>query len=201
MTLSARRKRPLDRKTEHLRDTRLIVIATEGKNTEEQYFSQFHSTRIQVKVLPTGEDNCSSPDRVLQRLQGFRREFDLAEDDQLWLIMDVDDWGSKKLALVTREATSSGFLLAVSNPCFEVWLLFHHCGAIASADNCSAIESQLRDALGGSYNKSKLCLEQFIPHVEQALIRARDADEHPKARWPRTTGTHVYRVVANLPRN
>jgi hypothetical protein len=199
VTLSARRKRPIDRKVEHLRDTRLVVIATEGKNTEEQYFSQFRSTRVQVKVLPTGDDNRSSPERVLQRLQSFKQEFELAEDDQLWLMVDVDAWGYDKLKQVAREARSSGFLLAVSNPCFEVWLLFHHCGAISAADKCSTIESQLRDSLGGSYNKSKLRLEQFIPHVEQAVMRARDADEHPNARWPLTTGTHVYQIVANLP--
>ena len=199
MTLIARRKRPLDRSVAHLRDTRLVIIATEGHTTEKQYFSIFHSTRVQVQVLPTREDNRSSPEQVLERLRKFREAFDLGGDDELWLMVDVDRWGDAKLAQVAREAKACGFNLAVSNPCFEVWLLFHHVEHIEATDRCCDVEDWLRAALGGSYNKSRLVLEQFQLLVKTAMTRAEANDAHPKSRWPHHTGTHVYRVVRNLP--
>jgi RloB-like protein len=85
-------------------DARLFIIATEGAVTEQQYFEMFGSSRIKVKVLPTGSDNQSAPDRVLDRLNSFKEEFDLHEDDMLWLVLDVDRWGDEKLSLVCREA-------------------------------------------------------------------------------------------------
>jgi len=50
MAITSRKSRPLDRSVEHLRDTRLVIIAAEGRITERQYFAMFRSTRVQVKV-------------------------------------------------------------------------------------------------------------------------------------------------------
>lgn len=199
MSLTSRRRRPLDRSVKYLRDTRLVIIATEGRKTEQQYFSLFQSLRVQVKVLPTGDDNRSSPDQVLDRLRTFHEEYDLGGGDELWLMVDVDRWGDAKLAQIAREATQTGFKLAASNPCFEVWLLFHYVESIVNSSRCRDIESRLRQVLGGSYNKSRLNLEQFSDRVETALVHSQQGDKHPRSRWPHQVGSHVYRVVNNLP--
>ncbi|ESQ15165.1 MAG: RloB domain-containing protein [Thiohalocapsa sp. PB-PSB1] len=90
MALTSRKARPLDRSVKHLRDTRLIIIAAEGALTEKLYFEMFRSTRVQLRVLPTGDDGQSAPEHVLARLIEFREEFQLAVDDALWLMIDVD---------------------------------------------------------------------------------------------------------------
>jgi uncharacterized protein YqgV (UPF0045/DUF77 family) len=112
MALTQRKKRPIDRSSKVLGDTRLLIIATEGRITEKQYFAQFRNRRVQVKVIPTGEDNKSSPEYVLERLKHFRQEYALEANDELWLMIDVDRWKDKKLSLVTKEAKKSGFKLA-----------------------------------------------------------------------------------------
>ena len=78
MQLTSRRPRPLDRRIPHLRDTRLVIIATEGECTEKQYFSIFErkSTRVQVRVLETTQ-GMSAPKHVLDRLRRYRREYEL----------------------------------------------------------------------------------------------------------------------------
>lgn len=38
MGITSRKKRPLKREIPHLRDTRLIIIASEGAVTEKKYF-------------------------------------------------------------------------------------------------------------------------------------------------------------------
>jgi hypothetical protein len=199
MALTSRKRRPLDRTREHLRDTRLVIIATEGRETERQYFAMFRSTRVQVQVLATGDDNRSAPEHVLTRLRQFRDDYQLGEDDALWLMIDVDRWGQEKLALIAREAPAGGFGLAVSHPCFEVWLLLHFTDRIPVTDRCNEMESNLRQALGGSYNKAKLDPSAFAPHVSAAVERAQAADSSPTDRWPNTPGSHVYKLIRTLP--
>jgi len=169
MPLTQRKKRPIDRSSEYHRDTRLLIIATEGRLTEKQYFAQFHNRRVQVKVIPTGEDNKSSPEYVLERLKNFRKEYELEENDELWLMIDVDRWKNKKLSSVTKEAKASGFQLAVSNPCFETWLLCHYIVPTIRTNYCKTITKQLDKELkkvhNSTYNKARLNTDYFEPYM------------------------------------
>ncbi len=187
MALTQRKKRPIDRRVESLRDTRLLIIATEGRITEKHYFAQFHNQRVQVKVIPTGEDNKSSPEYVLERLKHFRQEHELEIDDELWLMIDVDRWQEKKLKKVTKEAKDCGFQLAISNPCFETWLLCHYILPSVTAASCQKITEQLEKELkqvhNSGYNKANLKTEVFKPYIEQALQNAKQLDNDPKVRW------------------
>ena len=199
MSLTSRRRRPLDRDQEPVRDARLVIIAAEGRDTERQYFAMFRSTRVQVKVLPADDSNLSAPEYVLARLRAFRDDYQLDAHDSLWLMIDVDRWGNDKLARVAREAKSVGFGLAVSNPCFEVWLLYHFTSDIPDTVRCDRIEAALRQATGSGYNKSNIQPEVFRPHLRVAAERAEAADPSPRGRWPNGCGSHVYRVIRTLP--
>ena len=112
----------------YVRDAGLFVVATEGEKTEAQYFSLFHSERVRVEVLPTGPDGLSAPKYVLERLVKYEERYALEEDDELWLVVDVDRQRDQFLDEVTRDAQHSGYHVAVSHPCFELWLLLHFRG-------------------------------------------------------------------------
>ncbi len=202
MALTQRKKRPIDRNLKFLGDTRLLIIATEGRITEKQYFAQFRNRRVQVKVIPTGEDNKSSPEYVLERLKHFRQEYQLEANDELWLMIDVDKWQDKKLSSVTKEAKASGFKLAISNPCFEIWLLCHYILPSHKTAYCKEITEQLSKELkkvhNCGYNKAKLNTDHFKPYVKQAVQNAKQLDNNPSTRWPNQLGTHVYKVVEQL---
>ena len=43
----------------------------------------------------------------------------------MWLICDVDRWGQKKLSEVDQLCKQKSYFFAVSNPCFESWLMLH----------------------------------------------------------------------------
>ena len=196
MALTSRKKRPLDRCIPHLRDTRLVIIAAEGQETEKQYFAVFRDTRVQVKILPTGADNRSSPQDVINRLHLFRDEYQIGDNDELWLMVDVDRW--PKLSEIAGEACQCQYFLAISNPCFEVWLLCHFQEPPHDATYCSPVEDALRAALGGSYNKSSLNIPQFYGRINDAITRAKELDHYSGDRWPQTVGSHVYRVVQSI---
>ena len=196
MALTSRKKRQLNPSVPYRRDTRLIVIATEGRETERQYFNQFGDKRVHVKMLTTGEDNQSAPQHVIERLTSYSDEYQIGGDDELWLMVDVDRW--KNLGEIVREAFQRGYKLAISNPCFEVWLLCHFQDPPKNALKCQPIEDTLREVLGGSYNKSNLDISQFADKLDSAIQRTEQLDINPKDRWPQSVGSHVYRVVHSI---
>lgn len=199
MTMTSRKPRPLDRSTAPVRDARLIIIATEGRETEKQYFNSFHSLRVQVHVLPTGDDDRSSPQHVLERMQQFQQDHNLNEEDECWLMIDVDRWPPDNFGNVAKSALEQNYKLAISNPCFEVWLLCHFDTLLPTqAKKCEIIETLLRQALGGSYNKARLELDRFKAQIPQAIQTAKQNDADSTARWPQTVGTHVYKVVDSI---
>ena len=180
-----------------VRDARLFVIATEGQETEKQYFSLFQNTRVQVKVLSTGPDGLSAPKHVLERLVHFQQEAQLGDEDELWLMVDVDRQRGQFLDEVTQIARESGCHLAISNPCFELWLLLHFAETDPADTDCQSLEKRLQELLDG-YNKTKLKLSHYRPHIADAVSRAKSLEHRPNLRWPHFPGTHVYKVVEKL---
>jgi len=191
--LIARKRRPLERTKTSFRDSKLIVIAAEGKKTEGQYFDMFRKKRCHVKVIPS-VDGKTSPKYILDNLAAIVEEFDFHEDDQFWLMIDVDRWKKRELAIVAREAIRNGYSLSISNPCFECWLYLHFSDIEIKEYTSVEITNALRNILGG-YNKSKVNVKLFEPHVTDALHRAQKLDVNKSDRWPQIVGSHVYKVV------
>lgn len=186
------------------RDARLFVIATEGEHTEPLYFRMFqrdergrHNPRLKIEVLPSTEGQ-SAPRFLIERLQRFHDEHGLGEGDELWLVMDVDRQGDA-LREVTREVAHMGGECAVSNPCFELWLLCHldeHPHELS----CKALGARIRAQAPGVYQKNRLDEAFFRRRVQTAIDCAQRHDEAPEAPWPSARGTHVYKLVERLER-
>ena len=187
-------------RTVNVRDAHLYVVATEGEKTEAQYLEAFHNSRVRVVTLPTDTDGKSAPTHVSERLDVFRSGYDLEPGDELWLMFDVDHHRAEQLSAVCLEAVQKGINLAVSNPCFELWLCLHVAGVTeipTNAKECKVFEKRLREILG-SYNKARIEPERFAPHIRAAIDRAKALDVVPDERWPGFPGTHVYRLVERL---
>ena len=102
---------------------------TEGVETEVQYLqglAQFmRDSGMTVRgVRPAGVGK--DPLRVLKRAAEIVRADPDGYDD-VWVVVDVDDHTT--LDDCMRDAPSSGVRVVVSNPCFEIWLLWHYEGA------------------------------------------------------------------------
>ncbi len=210
-----RKRRPLDR-TSAVRDAKLIIIATEDTKATVRYFEALVSSRyyqnlkVQVRVLQR-ESTASSPEHILAMLDTYRNEYPLDANDELWLVIDVDKWGDKKLSQVAAQSEQKGFLLAISNPAIELWFLLHltsldRYDEATKADllknekvrkNRTRLDQAIVDIIG-SYNKSNLDVDHFLPHLSEAVERAKALDTQPQDRWPQQLGTHVYRLVRSI---
>ena len=210
-----RRFRPRERKSE-IRDPKLIIIATEGSNTEPAYFKDmasskyFYNPRIHVEVLER-EGTKSAPEYVIEALNQFSDEYHYEEGlDELWLVVDTDDWGDEKLADIATKCQQKGYEMAVSNPCFELWLLLHVTSLSEYADETldefrenrrqgdrTRLERELVILLG-EFSKSSLKTEHFLPHVEDEIAQTRILDKHPEHRWPNDLGSRVYLLAEKI---
>lgn len=196
MGLTGRKRRPLNRKITHVRDTKLIIIATEGHKTEKQYFKIFKNHRVQLVII-SSEDNRSSPEYIPERLNVYSEKYQIGDDDELWLMVDTDRWGDKKLSNICKEAVKKNYYLAISNPCFEVWLYLHLSEIKNNIITCKEFKTLLRNT-AGSYNPSGLDLELFKNNINKAIERAKQISPDDGKRWPMATGTHVYKVVEKI---
>ncbi len=122
---------------------------------------------------------------------------DFRPTDEAWLVVDKDSWPDVQLeALVSWATTDTRFGLAVSNPCFEYWLVLHfEDGAdIATKTDC---RYHLHRYLPG-YQKS-LDREFSRDDLENAVRRGKARDNPPCDGWPRRPGvTTAYKLVENM---
>lgn len=121
------------------------MILCGGDVTEPQYFeflrSQLRSSGISVNVDSRG----LSPSALVKeavRLRDLealhaRRSGDRENVfDQTWVVTDVDDFG-KDVAQAETLAKQGAINIAISDPCFELWLTWHvadRAGAITSKE-------------------------------------------------------------------
>lgn len=199
---SYRKPRPLNRKEEHVRDTSLIIIATEGEKREPLYFEMDvfrNNKKIQVKVISTTNGE-SSPTDVLSRLHEYASEYQFGEGDQFWLVIDKDRWSNKNLYEIKELCNDRNYRLALSNPCFELWLLLHFRkenelplkGQMNCTDIKKLLNPQLNERDEGNYDAT------YARWVKHAIKEARCLDKHPGAPFPDCPGTRIYQLVEIL---
>lgn len=204
---------------EAFRDARLIVIASEGKDTERIYFTalakEYTNPRVHVHILERSENeqNNSSPEHVLKQLNDYKSQYKLEADDELWLVVDKDQWEDKMLSRVATEcALEVSMHMALSNPCFELWLLLHleDAASLTPEEHTLWMENRrksknadpylkvrLRQKMG-TYHESSYDALTLIAHIEDAIERARALDKTPTDRWPQTLGTRVYLLAESV---
>lgn len=129
-----RRRDKLGRKT-HSAGTRhirsLFGIVVEGE-TEKRYFDMdyFHEPSVKVMVNPGKPNDPPALARAADALiEELKRGGELRSGDQIWVVLDADDWADAQLEEVfrwSRERSEKGDRgVGLCIPQFEYWLLLH----------------------------------------------------------------------------
>ncbi|MBE2290780.1 MAG: RloB domain-containing protein [Chitinophagaceae bacterium] len=213
---------PLIRKGGHIDAEKLFVLSYEGTVTEKKYFQDFRASMyfnnsglIEIVPLKRPTNRGSDPFSVKKLLTWAKGEYGFKKTDEFWLIVDRDDWESiHKLsfdALATECKNEDNFYLAMSNPCFEIWLILHlkdlsefteeeqmliyENAKIGSKNYIDILVAKLQGGDRG-YNK-KPNPNIYLPLTETAIERAKSIDNFEED-YPRTIGTHIYKLVEKL---
>jgi hypothetical protein len=173
------RKGITPRKSKTLSETRFIIIASEGADTERLYFSTLNdsikSTRlrtVQIEFLERGKNSSNSLERenersksghnyVIKQLDNYKKEFSLGDNDELWLVIDRDSHNNttKNIKNIAQKCLQKKYYLGLTNPNFEFWLLLHY----KNIDLYS--EQQKLDILNNTKVKNKKYIEQELSKV------------------------------------
>lgn len=205
------------RSSNTLEKEKVFILAFEGNSTEELYFEGFkdfvkyNDEIIYIHLLKREKrDTRSAPKHVFLKLKNEARDvYNFGIDDELWMIIDTDRWTN--IPDMVDECKKLGnMFVAVSNPCFEFWLLLH----VKNIKEYSKEELELIlenkkislrkhfldikiAEITGSYNKRNPDLTNFLPHIDLAVAQARELDSKGEA-FPTGLGSHIYKLIEKL---
>jgi hypothetical protein len=173
--------RTLKRKVATRRPRKTLVVFCEGERTEPEYLDALKrqpSVRDVAAVdlrVETGQGGSVPRTLVALASQAARRAIsEEAEIDEFWCVFDVE-WPRNHPGLTeaVQQARANRIQLAISNPCFELWLILHFQDHSAWLDNIEA--RRLRRQLDGSSDKG-LDAAKYIPLTADAIGRAAELD-------------------------
>jgi len=212
---------PLVREGGFLEAEKMFVLSYEGKVSENKYFEDFRksdlfndSGLIEIISLKRPANRGSDPINVKKLLQEAKKEYRFKDTDEFWLIIDRDDWeeihNHNFDTLVDDCKKENNFFLAMSNPCFEIWLILHlkdineyeedereRILANAKISNSkNYIDTVLSGIQGRGYNK-RPNPRVFLPLTTVAINRAKELDDENQD-YPKQLGTHIYKLIEKL---
>lgn len=164
-----------------------VLIISEGKDTEVNYFKQFNLKYVNVDIKiadknSTGKNKARKTDPsslVEKAIECIENKYDIHEEDgdRVWCLIDVDlnyenpdpikqrveeiEKGLKK-ARTFEKKRKKAIYFGLSNPCFEVWYLLHYIYTTGNLKNYAAVKEKLeKDTPLKDYEKSK-CVYSII---------------------------------------
>lgn len=157
------------------------MVFCEGERTEPEYLDALKrrpSVRDVAAVdlrVETGHGGSVPRTLVTMATEARSKAIDEeAEIDEFWCVFDVE-WPRNHPGLgeAVQQARVNGIKLAVSNPCFELWLILHFQDHGSWLDNNQA--RRLRRQLDGSGDKG-LEAARYTPLTADAARRAAELD-------------------------
>jgi RloB-like protein len=198
------RQNPLRRRAPQLEPRPHLLIICEGKVTEPSYLRGLKEAEeirlVDVIIDDQGGTPKTLVERGVARMKAANKAAKGARDeslryDEIWCIFDVDD--HPKLMDAKQQAEAHGLKIAVSNPCFELWLLLHFKDQRAWIHRHDA-QAACRDEI--KEFEKRIDFKEISHRVDAAVKRATDLE-----RWQETRGslgenpsTTVHKLVERL---
>lgn len=179
---------------------RVIRVLTEGEITEPQYltaWARHNRSHVRLDISDRGMTPMALVSRAKEHVRKNRPTKRRGADyDEIWCVFDIDNHPHVPQAV--EEARNGGIEVAVSSPCFELWLVLHARAQTAHIDRHRV--QRLSADLGLSSNKTipQDVRTTLIDTFESAKQRAIDLSRRHAGNGspPRTNpSTDVWRLV------
>ena len=158
-----------------------ILIITEGGKTEPHYLiglrNRLRLHAADIRIAPAeGTDPLSVVTYAISLRNGRGREARRGSGvpfDSVWAVFDTERADlNPKLNDALQKAQANRINVALSNPCFEFWLLLHDEYTTAPFEACAHVIRRIRDRYVGHYQKGKVPVERYIPKIPEAVLNA-----------------------------
>lgn len=197
---------------------KILVLAFEGNIAEEKYFEEvksideFNNDLVYLHLLKRSKrDTKSAPKHVFNKLRKEAKdEYNFGKEDELWMIIDTDDW--QNIPEIIELCTLQGnIFVAVSNPCFEFWLLLHVCKFEQFSDEEKEklrinekvstrkryVDQLLGEKITGGYNKRRPRAKRFMKYIRAAVEEAKRLEKEGES-FPSDLGSYVFKVIEKV---
>ena len=170
-----------------------MIVVTEGEKTEPQYINEFLRIhrRPNIRVEGTGFD----PQGVVEKAIELKRSLGRGTRAYVWAVFDRDEHLRFEEAL--QLAQRNDIRVAVSNPCFELWAVFHYQDYAAHIERheCQRLLAQL--CAGYQADRGKLFKDTEVIHtnhdaaVQRGKRSLHDREKEDNPRGNPSTSMHV----------
>jgi hypothetical protein len=205
-----REEEAVQRRSRHQPEKTRLLIIGEGRETEPNYFWGLQRAvrqRFSVEVKEGKGGSCLTV--VQHAIDELERAARRGEDfDEVWCVLDVERAGQREQVTKARTLTNRhGIRLALSHPCFEVWLLAHFVKTKRSFADCDKVSEELnkhwRREFERDYEKNDEQLySRLAGRTRTAVDNARKVREQDWASSPEivdcNSATDVYLLVERL---
>jgi hypothetical protein len=151
---------------------RRILVVCEGKLTEPKYPKAFANEKRSQGVVVEIDGPAGDPVTLVERATELRdaalHDPQLAYDE-VWCCFDVDQFGAR-VPEARSIAASRGLRLAMTNPCFELWLILHLRDS-PGAKSHHEMQKEWRK-LQPELAEKDINYAVLAPHHEEAVARA-----------------------------
>ncbi len=159
-----------------------ILIVTEGEKTEPSYLVALRnclrlSSADIVVSKADGTDPVSVVNFAIERAAERRRKAKkttIVPYDSVWAVCDTERYDTNpKLKEAIRIAKEKKINLALSNPCFEFWILLHFEYSTAQFASCGDVIRRIKsEGHIPNYDKGKLPNEVLIERIPIAVTNS-----------------------------
>lgn len=158
------------RRSAHREPRARLLIVCGGEVTEPGYFIGLGRAHrgVRLKIEKKGKD----PASLVEYAAAIRRRYSELFDE-VWCVVDVDQFD---LSTARRQAEMNAVRLAISNPCFEVWLLLHFVDCRSPVQSAAEAVRRLKRHVP-DYSKHELRFDRFEGGVADAITRAQGLGE------------------------
>jgi hypothetical protein len=177
------------------KDFRKFVIVVDGEQ-ENKYFRFFQTLNPRIIIKPgvTAEEE-SAVTQLMEEMSTFNYKQGLEPEDLVWFVLDVDRWPRVLIDQLSNCCDmEDNWHIAISNQCFEIWLLYHIIPEIPKAYNTTQkLKYGLDELISKGYKQ-----EDILKQVRVAAERAAKKDEYKDNYFPLAGVTKVYILAEEL---
>ncbi len=185
-----------------------ILVVTEGEVTEPEYIEGFKNTfkNLLVELCIKGKLE-TAPIRLVEAAikikkeaekQAKRKNDSFLKYDQVWCVFDVDE--NRSIQDARKMARDNDIRLAISNPCFEIWLYLHFAEQ-PGMQTCQELRRKMKKFIPG-YNKH-VNFSDYQDGYEIAVTRAKKLAENsqPDKEDEVNPSTSVWKLTEQIRQN
>lgn len=164
----------------------VILIVTEGAQTEPKYFEHFRTrnNNVDIRVVGSrssaGESDYMSLVRKAVEYKG-KNQLSKSNGDTIWIVADGDvNYNNpnplaekeKQLQKARKVADAKDIKFVLSNPCFELWYLLHYQYTSKFLGNYNDVSRLLKKYII-NYEKSTDVYSELAPYTAKAIENSR----------------------------